>query len=106
MRFGLSNDTLQAIHIVFVQHTAIERVVLYGSRALGTYHPGSDIDLAVAGGQLTFRRLLDLMIDLDELDFLYRFDVLNLNTVTNADLLDHIQRVGIVIYQAPEVVPA
>ncbi|WP_420151879.1 nucleotidyltransferase domain-containing protein [Spirosoma sp.] len=106
MKYGLSAEVLHAIQTVFARNPSVERVILYGSRALGTYHNGSDIDLAVTGTQLTFQKLLALQIDLENLELLYRFDVLNLKTISNPDLLDHIQRVGILIYQAPQSIVA
>jgi len=100
MKYGLSNEVLQLLEAVFTQHPVVERVILYGSRALGTYRTGSDIDLAISGKQLTRQKLLDLRIDLDKLDLIHTVDVLNLKTVSNPDLLDHIQRIGILIYQS------
>ena len=91
---------------VFARHTAVERVILYGSRALGTHRNGSDIDLAVSGNQLTFSKLLDLLIDLDKLELLYTFDIQNLQTISNSDLLNHIHRVGVLIYQSPVIATA
>jgi predicted nucleotidyltransferase len=102
-RYGLSEETLQLIWRVFADYSAVERVILYGSRAKGTYRTGSDIDLAIAGNGLTHQALLDLHNALDDLELLYRFDLLNLQTVSNPALLDHIQRVGIVFYQAPVI---
>jgi predicted nucleotidyltransferase len=106
MKYGLSEETLQLILRVFADYPEVERVVLFGSRAKGTYRTGSDIDLAIAGNGLTYQSLLDLHNALDDLELLYRFDLLSLRTVSNPALLDHIQRVGIVLYQAPVITVA
>ncbi|QKZ13549.1 nucleotidyltransferase domain-containing protein [Spirosoma sp. KUDC1026] len=98
---GLSDETVRLIQSVFTAYPAVERVVLYGSRAKGTYRTGSDIDLAIVGNGLTYRAMLDLHNALDDLELLYRFDLLNLQTASNPELIDHIQRVGVLLYQAP-----
>jgi phosphatidylserine/phosphatidylglycerophosphate/cardiolipin synthase-like enzyme len=41
--------------------------VLYGSRALGNFKPGSDIDLTLHGDDLTARMLGDIAEALDDL---------------------------------------
>ncbi|WP_239650069.1 nucleotidyltransferase domain-containing protein [Methylocucumis oryzae] len=42
-RFGLKQRTISAISDVFAQYPQIKKAILYGSRAKGTYRPGSDI---------------------------------------------------------------
>ena len=49
--FGLPAETIQKIHGAFKSYPEIEQVCIYGSRAKGNYHPGSDlyqIDLNLA----------------------------------------------------------
>lgn len=46
MKYGLSENSIKAIHAVLAQNPNIETAVLYGSRAKGNYREGSDIDLA------------------------------------------------------------
>lgn len=104
MKFGLPDELLSDLNEVFARHSAIEHVWLYGSRAMGTYRPGSDIDLAVSGAALTFRDVLALQIDLDDLERLYTFDVQHLEKITNPDLLGHIRRAGVLIYTIPQPV--
>ncbi|AQG77910.1 nucleotidyltransferase domain-containing protein [Spirosoma montaniterrae] len=102
MNAGLPNEILEQITTVFQRNEAVEQAILYGSRAMGTHRLGSDIDLAVSGSGLTFSKLLSLMSQLEDLDLLYSFDVQQLEKITNADLIDHIKRVGICIYTASE----
>ena len=49
MSFGLTEDTVNKIRGVFAQYPQVTEVILYGSRAKGTHHNGSDIDLALKG---------------------------------------------------------
>jgi len=53
MKYGLPETTIQMIRGVFAYFPKIDTVVLYGSRAKGTYQAGSDIDLTLFGDELT-----------------------------------------------------
>ena len=45
MKFGLSSQVIQKIKGVFSSHPEVEAVILYGSRAMGNFKAGSDVDL-------------------------------------------------------------
>lgn len=45
MKYGLPERTVEQICAVLAQYPAVERAVLYGSRAKGNYKPGSDFRL-------------------------------------------------------------
>jgi len=96
--FGLPPATLDKLRSVFARHPAVERVVLYGSRAKGSYRPGSDIDLAIKGGQIDFAELLKIEDEIDDLLLPYCVDLSLYGELANADLIDHIDRVGVDVY--------
>lgn len=95
-QFGLSARTLNELRTYFAALPQIEWVKVYGSRAMGNFDPGSDIDLAYAGPQDITGKLLS---ELDELSTPYLFDVTHYDTLTHAGLKDHIDRVGQLLYQ-------
>ncbi|MEE2023240.1 type I restriction endonuclease subunit R, EcoR124 family [Alkalimonas mucilaginosa] len=98
---GLSPRTIDAIKTVLAQFPAVRSAVLYGSRAKGTYRPGSDIDLTLHTTANTPENLLLQVISaLDELDSPYSFDLSLYQHLDNAALKEHIQRVGIELYNA------
>jgi len=99
MPFGLPDTTLAQIQACLAQYPQITWVKLYGSRAMGTFSPGSDIDLAYSGPE-TLQG--PLMTALDDLPTPYLFDVTAYDTLQNPDLKAHIDRVGHVIYPASE----
>ena len=47
MQYGLSDRTLNTLHAIFCKYPGVRQAVLYGSRAKGNYHGGSDIDLSL-----------------------------------------------------------
>lgn len=73
----------------------IHKVILFGSRARGTFHRDSDIDLAVSGGNIDFFRLA---VE-EETDTLLAYDVVNLDRTSNEELLDVIRKEGVIIYE-------
>ncbi|MBE9077415.1 nucleotidyltransferase domain-containing protein [Romeria aff. gracilis LEGE 07310] len=97
--FGLTAQTIEKIVAVFKRHPAIEKALLYGSRAKGNYRQGSDIDLTLAGDELTHAELNRVNIELDDLLLPYKIDLSLLSHIDSPDLIEHINRVGAIFYQ-------
>ncbi|TXD79746.1 nucleotidyltransferase domain-containing protein [Algoriphagus ratkowskyi] len=95
---GISNTHLQEIRDYAKKYSNIEKVIIYGSRAKGNYKPGSDLDLVLIGDHLEFRDQLNFSGDLDDSYQPYFFDVAIEGHIRNESLLDHVRRVGKVIY--------
>ena len=100
MKYGLSENTIKEINSVFSKYNKIETVILFGSRAKGNFTNGSDIDLAVKAKDLSFDEFLSIQIDLDQLELIYKIDFLDYTKIQEPELLDHINRVGILVYQS------
>lgn len=77
----------------------MEKVVLYGSRAKGNFKPGSDIDLTLYGYSLTSSELGTIAEELDDLLLPYQIDLSIFAKISNVDLQEHINRVGVILYQ-------
>ncbi len=95
---GLTENNLTALKNVFAKFPAIEQVKLYGSRAKGTYNPRSDIDLVAFGQKLDRYIIAEVLMDLDDSDIPYQIDFQNYHALKNPQLIEHINRVGKVIY--------
>jgi predicted nucleotidyltransferase len=98
MKFGLKEYNIIKINQIFAQNKKIEKVLLYGSRAIGNYKEGSDIDLTIIGN-IEFQELQRIINDLDDLLLPYKFDISIFSDINNKDLIDHIKRVGIIFYK-------
>ena len=96
---GLSDQTVAQIHEVFAGHPEVEKVVIYGSRAKGNFKPGSDVDLTLVGPGMTSKILSQIQARLEDGVLPYTFDLSILAQITQADLLDHIRRLGVVFYE-------
>lgn len=96
--FGLSAATLDKLNSVFVRYNAIDVVLIYGSRAKGNYRAGSDIDLTIKGSEIPFAEFMQIKDQIDDLMLPYTVDLSQYRQLENADLIAHIDRVGVEIY--------
>ena len=103
MIYGLNEETVEKIKEVFGRYPAIEQVIIYGSRAKGTAKKHSDIDLTLTGKQIDLTLLNKISWELDDLLLPYTFDLSIHHQLEQADLIDHIKRVGKVLYEGTEV---
>ena len=99
MPYGLNDQTIAKLVMVFAACPEIEQVLLYGSRAKGNYREGSDIDLTIVGAAVTQSHLLKVANDLDDLLLPYKIDLSLMRQIEDNDVIDHIRRVGVVFYE-------
>ncbi|MDF1796167.1 MAG: nucleotidyltransferase domain-containing protein [Coxiellaceae bacterium] len=97
-RYGLSERNIAEIQRVLKAYPKVKKAILYGSRAKGNYRPNSDIDLTLQGDTLEYTDLVAIDNALDDLLLPYTFDLSLYHKIENADLIDHIKRVGEVFY--------
>lgn len=97
--YGLSDAVVADICSVFRRFPDIEEVLIFGSRAKGSYSEGSDIDLAAIGKNLTFNQLMDINIQIEDLGLLYKVDVVDYNKNIGTPIGEHINRVGKPFYK-------
>ncbi len=102
MKTGLSEPVWKELKEAFGQFPKIRKVILYGSRSLGTFREGSDIDLAVIGDELNLEDMLDISATMEDLGMLYTFDLCNYHKIQNPELRSHIDRVGIPVFEKDE----
>lgn len=98
MTFGLSTTTLKTLQDFFKHTSHVQVVKIYGSRALGNYKRGSDIDLAIYtdGEPCSASHLL---AELDALPTPYLFDVTIYEGIRHAPLKEHIDRYGKTLFR-------
>ncbi|SMM98919.1 Nucleotidyltransferase [uncultured Candidatus Thioglobus sp.] len=86
--FGLDDKEIQAIKVVLNSNN-ITKSIVFGSRAKGNYKKSSDVDIAIIGNERKIAYQLN-----EEGNLPYFFDIINLQKITNKNLLAHIDRVG------------
>ena len=95
---GLKEHVIHSVTETFRNDPRILGAAVFGSRAKGNYKPYSDVDIVLYGdlNPLDVERIIS---DLDELPFVYKFDVVAYGLVSNPELREHIERVGVRIYE-------
>ena len=101
MSYGLPDSAISDLCRIFSANPKVDKVVLYGSRAKGTFRNGSDIDLTLYGQELTLQDLNFLEHEIDDLLLPYKVDLSIFSHIDNPDLVEHIQRVGKTFYPQP-----
>ena len=102
--FGLKNKDIEEIVSLLEDFPEVEQAIIFGSRAMGNYKNGSDVDIAIVGQEANFTIALKIGGILNEDTFMpYHFDVLSLRANTNKDLANHINRRGKILYQTREL---
>ena len=96
--YGMTDDELQLLLSLFARQKEIGQVILYGSRAMGTHKPFSDVDITLMGIGLKRSHLTRLMAEIDESTLPYSFDISIFSQLTNPDLIVQIEKTGIVLY--------
>ena len=100
MNVNLNDKLITQIRELARKHP-INRVVLFGSRARGDHHAASDIDLAIFPlPDFNSRGMVNS--EIDELATLLKIDLVFVDEQTAADLLDRINREGVLLYERPE----
>lgn len=97
-KYGLLISDIEIIISVLEKNKRIENVVLFGSRAMGTFNNGSDIDIALKGENLTIKDINEASVSLEDLLFPYKLDFLIYERIQEKALIEHINRVGISLY--------
>jgi predicted nucleotidyltransferase len=96
---GLTADDWHKITTSALHFSEVEQLVLFGSRAMGNYKTGSDVDFAIKGRSIPYQTAIRLSEQLNEvLPLPYFFDVVNYADVQEPDLRAHIDRVGITVF--------
>ncbi len=98
--YGLLERDVYYIKYALRAFPEIEKAILFGSRALGNYKQGSDVDIALVGKKVDSHIINKLSARLnEELPIPYHVDVLNYATISNQKLKEHIVQYGIEMYR-------
>jgi predicted nucleotidyltransferase len=100
-KIDLPQRTISQLISIFSTYPEIEKVIVFGSRVLGNAKPGSDVDCAFSGKNLTSLLVSRIQNYLEEETLLpYFFDCIHLESTQNKDLLEHIKTHGINLYMS------
>ncbi len=97
IRDNLFNDIINEF-----KKTNIKKVILFGSRARNDYKYNSDIDLTIIF--TSNDNYIKLLTKLENLNTLYKFDIIDYSKITNIKLKDEIDKDGKIIYTKKQVI--
>lgn len=96
--FGLIDRDIEYINTALAKFEEIECGIIFGSRAMGNYKKGSDVDLAIKGKDISSKTLFELSDLLNEdYPLPYFFDLIHYDAISNAELKAHIDKEGKII---------
>jgi len=97
--YGISDKSYNLLLETIASFPGIEKAEIFGSRAMGNYKKGSDIDIAIFGKNINFDIISRLQTILNQqLPIPYHVDVVHFDTIENKELQDHITNLGIKIW--------
>ena len=96
---GLPSEACDQVLAEIQKQTPVQRVVLYGSRALGRHRSGSDVDLCLTAPAMTLEQLLQLGAQLDDLLLPWSIDLQLDHLISHEGLREHIERAGVCLWQ-------
>lgn len=93
----LDEKILKETKNICTKHQNIEKVILFGSRAINKEKYNSDIDLAIVR-KFDFLFCKRLKEEFENISTLLKFDVVDYNNIINGELINDINKYGKVIY--------
>jgi len=99
MNDGLTPKYREEIRAILAKVAHVERAVLYGSRATGTFGRTSDIDLALEGENLGLSDLLSLRSEFAESSLPYEVDLVIRTEIVNPELESRVAKQGKMFYE-------
>lgn len=103
MRFGIPPQSMGLIINTLMEIEEIEKASIFGSRGIGNYKNGSDVDIALFGPSITAEIVNGISIRLNEmLPIPYYFDIVHYESLNHEGLKEHIDNYGIVFFERGE----
>lgn len=99
MADGLKERHRKAVIDIIAANGRVERAVLFGSRATGTFTPTSDVDVALFGDRLSLTDQANLAAAIEDLTIPQRVHFLLYGTVDSIALRKHVESHGVEWYR-------
>lgn len=95
---GLSADTISKLVEEILKCRKVNKIILYGSRAKGTFRTFSDIDITLIGDDLKREELYPILERIDDLYLPYEIDLSIYAEIDYQPLKEEIDRYGVELY--------
>jgi predicted nucleotidyltransferase len=89
-QFSISDQQRKEITDILTSYKAVEKAILFGSRAIDTYKEASDVDIAIKGQNADWSLAMTIQDHLEEETYLpFFFDVVAYGSVESEELRRH-----------------
>ncbi|TYP50917.1 nucleotidyltransferase domain-containing protein [Thermosediminibacter litoriperuensis] len=95
----IDDKILKELSRIFNKYPAVQKVLLFGSRARRDFKNTSDVDLAVFSEDISEREFNLLVNEIDEIDTVLSFDVVHYEKLKKDSLRESILRDGVLVYE-------
>ena len=99
MNDGLKEKYRKTIISILASNERVERVVLFGSRAMETFSPESDVDLILYGEHLISSDRALLSWEIDETTIPQRVELILEESLKNNEFREQVEKYGIEWYR-------
>jgi predicted nucleotidyltransferase len=101
--YGLRHADIDWMQALFKKYPSIEQVLIFGSRSVGRYRTGSDVDLALLGNGITPATAREIKMLLEEESPMpFFFDVVRYDGIADLVFKSKIDLEGKSIYNSRE----
>lgn len=98
--YGLLDRDIKSILEVMEKYDEVKEAIIFGSRAMGNYKKGSDVDIAIKGIEIDRNIIRKISEELnEEYPIPYFFDIIHYESLSNEKLIHHIDNEGKFIYK-------
>lgn len=98
MNHGLKPAHFEAILDVLRKHPRVDKVILFGSRAMGTFTRESDVDMCLVGNGLTLSDQAALLAEMGKLPVPQTVDLVLEAKIEAPDFLEHVRKEGKTVF--------
>ena len=97
-KYGILEEDMNDIISILNKNPKTSKIALFGSRAKGSFSPGSDIDIAWFGEEIDLDDIRHAGLEYDKLFLPYKLDLIVYDHISEPALREHIDRVGVILY--------
>lgn len=95
MSFGIRKEDITYIIDTIKEFQEVEKAMIFGSRAMGNFKNGSDVDIALFGEKVNFSIIANIKDKLqEESPMPYLFDIVDFTHTESDALKSHIRKYG------------
>ncbi len=98
-KYGFKDTEWEIIQQILKNAENVEKAVLFGSRAMNTFKPMSDVDIVVYGDNIKHSDIVKLETAFEDSDLPQMFDIVRFKSIKSEELIKHIEKYGVIVFE-------